>query len=212
MKLIKKLKRFYSDQSGQDCLKIYRTTEVNQIILIRHAKPMVSPKPFVTFDEAEKHLQEYRNSGVYKDFVSPICTENLAGVTIYHSDLNRARETALQLFPKETFTLIEDKRFRELERQNIKLPFKMPYKLHTILSRFIWLFGTMKHIETPKEAWKRMKGNAHYLDSKGQNEKLLLVVAHGIHNYIVGKFLKWLGYTLLHDGGKNYLSVNIWAK
>ena len=213
MKGIKALKTFYKDQSKQDCLKICRTTTTTQIILIRHARPKTSPRSsFVTFEDAERQLNDYRNSSVYTDFTSPICTEDLTDVPIYHSDLQRSKETAMQLFPPELFRLVEDERFRELDRQNIKLPFKTPYKLHTTLSRIAWLTGKMKHIELPKEAWKRLKGNASYLDSLAQKEKILIVVAHGFHNFFVGRFLKKLGYRLVKNGGHKHLSVNIWAK
>lgn len=166
----------------------------------------------MTFQEAEEHLEAYRNSSVHQNFVSPICTENLTDVPIYHSDLPRSRETAAQLFPPASFTLIEDKRFRELDRQNIKLPFSTPYKFHTTLSRIAWLTGHMKKVERPKAAWKRLKKNAQYLDSLAQREKVIIIVAHGFHNLFVGKFLKGLGYSLVRPGGHKHLSVNIWAK
>ncbi|WP_455168615.1 histidine phosphatase family protein [Aegicerativicinus sediminis] len=212
MKGIKELKTFYKNQSDQDCLKICTTTATTQIILIRHARPIISPESFVTFEDAERHLTEYRNSSVYADFRSPICTEELTDVPIYHSDLQRSKETAMKLFPPELFKLEEDARFRELDRQNLKLPFKTPYKIHTTLSRIAWLTGKMKHIELPKEAWKRLKGNANYLDSLGQKEKVLIIVAHGFHNFFVGRFLKRLGYRLVNNGGHKHLSVNIWAR
>jgi len=213
MKGIKELKKFYKNQSKEDCLKICRTTTTTQIILIRHAKPKTSPKStFVTFEDAERHLIDYRNSSIYPDFSSPICTDELADMIIYHSDLQRSKETASQLFPPELFRLEEDERFRELDRQNLKLPFKTPYKLHTTLSRIAWLTGKMKHIELPKEAWKRLKGNAKHLDALAQNEKIVVVVAHGFHNFFVGRFLKKFGYSLVNDGGHKHLAVNIWAK
>lgn len=212
MKGIIALKKFYTEQSTQDCLKICRITTATQIILIRHAKPRVSPKSYVTFEDAEKHLMDYRNSSVYLDFTSPICTDNLTDLPIYHSDLQRSRETAAKIFPPEFFRNKEDKRFRELDRQNIKLPFKTPYKIHTTLSRIAWLSGTMTQIERPKEAWKRLKGNAGYLNALAQKDKIIIVVAHGFHNFFVGRFLKKLGYTLVNDGGHKHLAVNIWAK
>ncbi|MUP44437.1 hypothetical protein E0K83_01590 [Gramella sp. BOM4] len=209
---IAELKKFYKNQSKNACLKIWRTSNANQIILIRHAKPKISPGSFVTFEEAERQLENYRSSSVYPDFVSPVCSENITDVSVYHSDLNRARETAKRLFLPEIFTLIEDKRFRELDRQNIRLPFKTPYKFHTILSRIAWLTGTMKKVEIPKDAWKRLKENAIYLDSLAQEERTLIVVANGFHNFFVGKFLKRLGYTKVYHGGHKHLSVNIWAR
>ncbi len=212
MEKIKELKKYYKDQANQACLKICRREDAFQIILIRHAKPKISPESFVTFEEAEKHLTDYRSSDIYSDFISPICTENLTDVLVYHSNLRRSRETAAKLFPPQHFTLKEDMRFRELDRQNIKLPFKTPYKLHTILSRIAWLTGRMKDVEIPKEAWKRLKGNAKYLDSLGREEKMLILVAHGFHNIFVGRFLKSLGYSLVNNGGNKHLSINIWAK
>lgn len=209
---IKKLRKFYKEQSNKACLKICRKNEVLQIILIRHAKPKISKKSFVTFEDAERNLEDYRNSSVYTDFESPMCTEDLTGVKVYHSDLRRSRETATRLFPSERFSLIEDERFKELDRENIKIPFKTPRKLHTSLSRIAWLTGRMRNVELPKEALKRLRDNAVYLDSQVHTEKTLIVVAHGFHNLFVGFFLKRLGYLLVKDGGHKHLSVNIWAR
>ena len=190
-------------------MKICRREDTFQIILIRHAKPKISPESFVTFEDAEKHLTDYRNSSIYSDFISPICTENLTDVHVCHSDLRRSRETAEKLFPPQHFTLLEDVRFRELDRQNIKLPFKTPYKLHITLSRITWLTGKMKDVELPKGAWKRLKRNAKYLDSLAREQKMLIVVAHVFHNIFVGKFLKGLEYTLMNNGGNNiYRSIS----
>lgn len=212
MEEIKKLKKFYKDQANNTCLKICRTKEVLQIILIRHAKPKISKKSFISFEEAESHLNDYRNSTVHTDFESPVCTEDLTGVKVYHSDLRRSRETARRLFPSEKFTLIEDERFRELDRENIRTPFKTPYKLHTGLSRIAWLTGRMRNAELPREAWKRLRNNAAYLDVQVKKEKTLIIVAHGFHNLFAGIFLKSLGYSLVKNGGHKHLSVNIWAK
>lgn len=209
---IKKLKKFYKNQSGKAGLKICRTNEVMQIILIRHAKPKISRKSFVSFEEAERHLEDYRNSSVHTDFVSPISTEDLTDVRVYHSDLRRSMETAMQIFPPEEFTLVGDERFKELDRENIKLPFKTSYKLHTGLSRVAWLTGRMRNVELPKEALKRIRDNAAFLDLQVQKDNTLIIVAHGFHNLFLGIFLKSLGYSLVKNGGHKHLSVNIWAK
>lgn len=206
------IKNYYKSQSQKECISLYRTGEILQIVFVRHAKPVISKKAFVTFEEAEEHLENYRNSSVNKDFRSPICVENITDVSIYHSDLTRSKETARHIFPPEIFTHIEDGRFRELDRQNIRLPFKTPYRVHTTLSRIVWLTGSMKQVENPKQALKRLKNNAKYLDQLVQDQKLLIIVAHGFHNHFVGRFLKSLGYTPLHKGGNKHLAVNIWGK
>lgn len=206
------LRKYYAQQSKKSCISLYRSNELMQIVLVRHAKPIMAVKKYVTFEESEELLKAYRQSSVHKDRGSPICTDNISDIKIYHSDLNRSRETAQQIFPLERFDHIEDERLRELDRQNIKIPFKTPYKLHTILSRIFWLSGTMKNIENPGQALKRLKNNAKNLNSLVNDQKLLIVVAHGFHNYFVGRFLKRLGFTRVNNGGNSHLSVNIWAK
>ena len=209
---IEDLKGYYRQQSKETCISLHRSNEILQIVLLRHAKPITASKRHVTFEEAEELLKAYRESSVHKDFDPPICTKNITDIKIYHSDLNRSRETAQLIFPLENFIHVEDKRLRELDRQNVKIPFKTPYKLHTMLSRILWLAGTMKNIETPGEALRRLKNNAKHLDDLVLDQKLLIVVAHGFHNYFVGSFLKRLGYTRVKSGGNSHLSVNIWAK
>ncbi len=209
---LKDLKKYYKEQSANTCLTIYRSPDFLQIVLVRHAKPITSKKGHVNFAEAEELLEEYRNSSVHNIPEAPVCTDNITDVEIYHSDLNRARETAKAIFPSEVFTHVEEPRFRELDRQNINLPIRIPYSLHTTLSRLAWLTGTMKGVEKPFEAHKRLRNNAGYLDHLVQKQKVLIVVGHGFHNYFVGRFLRRLGYTRVNPGGNKHLSVNIWAK
>lgn len=209
---LKDLKNYYKQQSKKNCISLYRSNDMMQIVLVRHAKPITALKRHVTFEEAEELLNAYRESSVHKDFGSPICTDNITDIKIYHSDLNRSRETAQHIFPLGNFHHIEDKLLRELDRQNIKIPFKTPYKLHTILSRMVWLSGTMKNIENPNQAFKRLMNNAKNLNNLVNDQKLLIVVAHGFHNYFVGKFLKRLGFINVNNGGNRHLSANIWAK
>src|SRR6056297_3203993 len=162
---LRDLKKYYKGQAERDCLRLYRSQEFLQIVLVRHARPIISKKAHVNFEEAEELLEAYRNSSVHEIPAAPVCTENIADVKIYHSDLNRSRETAKAIFPSKVFTHVEEQRFRELDRQNINLPFKIPYSLHTTLSRLAWLTGTMKEVEKPPGARKRLKSNAEYLHS-----------------------------------------------
>lgn len=208
---LRDLQKYYEEQSESTCLRLSRTHDFLQIILIRHAKPVTSKKAYVNFVEAEELLEEYRNSSVHKILTAPVCIDNIQDVQIHHSDLTRARETARAIFPSEVFTHVEGQCFRELDRQNIKFPFKVHYSLHTTLSRLAWLMGTMRKVETPLEAKKRLESNATYLHNLVQKQKIVIVVAHGFHNYFVGKFLQRLGYTRVNSGGNKHLSVNIWA-
>lgn len=209
---LKELKKYYNQQAKEDCIQLIEAININQIVLIRHARPITKKRRFVNFEEAEESLQDYRNSSVDLNFITPVCISNIGNKKIYHSDLPRSRETAYKIFPPEDFQHIENRVFRELDRENLKLPFRVPYKFHTTLSRIMWLTGRMKNIETPATAFKRLKENAMYLNKVAVDEHLVILVAHGFHNFFVGRFLKDLGYKALRTGGNKHLALNIWGK
>ncbi len=211
-KRIGQIRNFYRDQSSDNCLKLLTGSGKKQIVLIRHARPNVTPPPQVNFEEAENYLNAYRKAGIIPFDDHPVCTENLPPMHIYCSSLERARQTARHIFPEPRFTIIEDYRFRELDRENIRLPFRVSHKMHTRLSRLAWLTGLQKADENYRTAMQRIKDSADHLDQLSGQQNLIILVAHGFQNFFLARKLGNLGWVKVFDSGNEHLSVKILAK
>lgn len=211
-KSFQEIRNYYKDQPSGSCIKLLTDIGNEQIVLIRHARPDVDRPRRVDFNEAEKYLTDYRKSGIIPFEEYPVCTENLPAMRIYCSTLERARQTARHLFPSPKFDIVEDARLRELDRENIRIPFRVSHKMHTTLSRISWLLGIKKAEENLKAAMQRIKDGADNLNQLSENENLIIVVAHGFQNYFLARKLRQLGWKMVFDNGNAHLSVKILAK
>ncbi len=206
------IRNYYRDQPRGSCLKLLTDTEVRQIVLIRHARPDVERPLRVDFKEAEEYLNAYRQSGIIVFDDPPVCTENLPLMPVYCSTLERARQTAHHIFQEPKFTLIEDAGLRELDRENMRLPFRMSHSWHTRISRIAWLLGIQQAEESFREAMQRVNKGAKKFDRLSETQELIIIVAHGFQNYFLVRKLRKLGWDRVFDNGNEHLSVKILVK
>ncbi|UZR95394.1 histidine phosphatase family protein [Chondrinema litorale] len=209
------LREYYKNQSLDSCIIPYRdsTKIYNQIILIRHGQPDVSKKGWRNREGAKLFVKMYDSVGVLAFTPLPVCPEDFKENKVYHSNIPRAVNTASRIFA-DRYDMIENDRFREFERKIF--PFfniKMPLSVWLTVSRGLWFLGLNdKGIENFKEARKRAKSNAEFLAEEADKEQLVIVVAHGLHNKYVAKYLKRLGWDTVRKGGSSYTAVNILAR
>lgn len=209
---LRHLRAYYNQQPQEHCLTLHTTSKHRQIVLIRHARPDVERPKHVDFEEAERYLNAYRESGIIAFDDPPVCTDNLPAMKIYCSTLERARQTARHLFSGPEFTIIEQAGLRELDRENIRLPFRVSHRLHTTLSRIAWLSGILKAEENYPEAMRRVRNTAREFDALSASENLIIAVAHGFQNYFLSRRLRNLGWQRVFENGHAHLSVRILAR
>ena len=209
------LKNYYKNQSAQECLKIYEEekSEICQIILIRHGEPDLNKKGWRGRNEAVRFAAAYDTVGIVPFDKKLHCFEGINTNKVYHSSLPRARHTAQLLFGAH-LKLIENDRFREFERKVMKfINLKMPLLFWLGTSRLLWLMDlNNKDIETFKEAKSRAMENALFLAEQAKNDSQVILVAHGLHNKYVIKYLRENGWESVRNGGSKYLAVNVLAK
>jgi broad specificity phosphatase PhoE len=209
------LKTFYQKQKNEPCIKLPEEHAglPAQIILIRHGKPTINKKGWRNRTEAKQYVIAYDTVGVKLTDHRTLCQNSRLFDTVYHSTLRRAAHTAALLFGEQA-VLVPDKRFIELERKVFAFPnMKMPLGFWVGTSRVLWLIGLNdKGIENKKDAKNRIRQNATFLAQKAISEKTVVLVAHGFHNKYLKRFLKKIGWKVVHNGGSDYLSVNILAK
>lgn len=210
----KDLKRFYKNQESGYPLQIYQdaASGIRQIFLIRHGEPDLGKKGWRNRTEAIRFMQDYDSATVIPFPSSPLRLEHMSVDTIYHSPLPRARHTAQLAFGK-SLILVDDNNYREFERKTLKwCNIKMPTKFWTAGSRILWLMGMNdKYIETFRDAKKRAKKNATGLTTRSETESIVIVVAHGLHNKYVKKYLRKADWKLVYDNGNGYLSLKVMA-
>lgn len=209
---LKDLKKYYKNQEDVEPLRLYHDTlsDFIVVILIRHGEPDLDKKGWRNRDEAIRFMQDYDSATVIPFSNKPLRLEDIPVDTIIHSSLPRARHTA-QLAFGEALVLMEDCNYREFERKTMKwCNIKMPTKCWTSGSRILWLLGVNdKNIESFGEAKNRAKNNAAELASRARKDGMVILVAHGLHNKYVKKYLRKAGWKLAYDNGNGYLSVKV---
>ena len=212
---VEALKAYYKDQNGEGCLKIYNegNPETPHIILIRHGKPALNKKGWRGRHAAAQYAAAYDTVGV-EPFDNTIhCLEGISTGKAFHSTLPRSSHTAQLLFG-DKLELIENARFREFERKVMKfVNLKMPLVFWLGTSRVLWLLNLNdKGIETFKQAKVRASENALFLAEEAKKDGQVILVAHGLHNKYVMKYLRKNGWKKVRNGGSKYLAVNVMVK
>ncbi|MCD4736500.1 MAG: histidine phosphatase family protein [Bacteroidales bacterium] len=210
----KELKRFYKNQEKVDPISLYfdSTSRIMQIVLIRHAEPDLDKRKWRNRDEAIQFLNAYDSAGIVPFFISPVNINTFTSDTVLCSPLPRARITAQRIF-KQQFILKEDSAFREFENKITRgCNIKLPTKCWTTGSRLFWLMGlNNKSIESFREARQRAENNARGLASLAIESRIVALVAHGLHNKYVKKYLYKAGWRDVFNSGNGYLSMKIMA-
>ena len=208
----KEITAFYTNQGGSNPLHFLNTSSLgwDQIILVRHGEPDVKKKGWHTRKEAIEFMRAYDSVGIRPFPSLPFEPKSIIADTIWHSSIPRAAATAEVLFGGER-ALYPDFQFREFERKALRFfNIKLPLKFWTVFSRIGWFMGgNDKGIESFKEAKKRAKQNAGWLAQKSKMKGNVVLVAHGLHNRYVAKYLEKQGWEMVLSNGHDYGSVKI---
>ena len=182
--------------------------EQMHIFLVRHHKPKVSQKGLYNADRAMQFISDYDAAGIEAIINKPVGLPFAEVKRVHCSLLPRAKQTALAVFGPEV-ELVEDKIFNECERKILSLPLlQFPIKVWLAGARALWLMGlNHKGIETYKEARLRARQCAETLQKYAQEETKTVLVAHGVLNIFIRRYLRKLGWQVVRKDGRGYLSV-----
>lgn len=212
--LHRKVSDFYQEEVlNNQPIQFYPDDRILQIILIRHGEPALDKKSARSRKGMKQYVFDYDTVKVHVFSKSPVEFKVEDIDTVYSSPLVRARDTAHRLFGNN-FVIKEDSMFREFEREVFPLPlFRLKPKTWGILSRIPWLLGLQSRIiEGFRNAKKRAKQDALFLEMKAIEHGRAVLVAHGFLNRYLNKYLQEKGWQLSYDGGKDYLSVQVLTK
>jgi broad specificity phosphatase PhoE len=157
-------------------------------------------------------MLDYDSATVIPFSAGPLLLNSLPVDTIQHSSLPRARHTAQLAFGK-SLILVEDSDYREFERKTLQwFNIKMPTGFWTTSSRILWFLRfNDKNIETFSDAKYRALTNVAKMEFRAKRDGAVIIVAHGLHNKYVKKYLKKAGWKLVFNNGNGYLSVKVLA-
>jgi len=182
---------------------------MSQIILVRHAKVDI-PNHWIYSYEIKEYLELYNTSPILKEPISKELQKLVEGAdTLATSKLFRAKET-LKLFNKEpnfTSSLFNES---PLPYFDFKL-FKLPAKVWVVFYRLLWLLGFSKNAISLKQEQLYAKKAAIKLTKLANNGNVVLI-GHGVKNYLIAKELKSMGYILTKKGSKKNLGYYIAIK
>jgi broad specificity phosphatase PhoE len=148
-----------------------------EIILYRHAEPVVSNNEIIFGYDFPSWVQRYNASGIIAKDLS-IEKEKL----IYTSDLLRSIETGKLIGEK----VIQDSLFREAEISLIKFPaIRLKAQYWLVISRCLWLLGFRKKCEPFHEARQRAKQIVDKIESLLLEHQRIVIIGHGFINRLI---------------------------
>jgi broad specificity phosphatase PhoE len=194
-------------------LHLDNNLEVIQIMLIRHGDPIIDTKGWFYFYEASNFVDAYDTVGVYYVDHAPVSIQPGEILHVYCSPLQRAKSTAEQLFGDQ-FDIIYDSSFVEFKNEIIPLPWiRLPLKFWRVSSRLVWMAGLhSSQVPSLSQQKDRSREVAARLGQLANKEKRVVLVAHGLLNRYIIRYLKKDGWQHSFDGGYGYLNVQVLSK
>ena len=178
------------------------------IFLVRHYKPQIARHGLFNHARAAQFISDYDAAGIEAIINKPTGLPFAEVKRVHCSTLPRAKQTAVAIFGPEV-EVIEDKIFNECERKILSLPLlRFPISTWLAGSRLLWILGlNSRGIETYKQARQRARQSAEVLANYAAHEKKTVLVAHGMLNLFIRKYLQKAGWRVVRKDGNGYLAV-----
>ena len=159
-----------------------------EIILYRHAEPIVSGNEIISGQGFSLWVQKYNDSGIFAN-ECPYEKEDV----VYTSDLKRSLETG-KLIGNH---VIRDSLFREAEVPLVRFPsIRLKAKVWLAVSRSLWLAGLSTKCESYKEAKHRARRIVEKIELQLLEDKKIVIIGHGFLNRLIRKELLQHGWLL----------------
>jgi|WetSurMetagenome_2_1015567.scaffolds.fasta_scaffold263227_2 broad specificity phosphatase PhoE len=170
-----------------------------EIILFRHAEPVVSNEEVINGRDFPLWVQRYNESGILAEEIS-IEKQKI----VYTSDLRRSIETGKRFGEK----IIPNPLFREAEFPLINFPaIQLKAKYWMFFARCLWLLGSKTRCESFKEARERARQIVDQFESLLMENQRIVVVSHGFIIRLIKRELFHRNWILTESsGGYRFLS------
>ena len=183
----------------------------NKIILLRHGEPDISIPKRIASNELVGFVVEYDAVGIVTSSIpsqEAIDQANQASIIVC-STLQRSLESAQKLTKQPVF--LTDALFCEanLPYSDWHYPRLSPLFWLTFY-RVLWLLGYSKNAESFKAAKARAKQAAQLLVALANQHQRVLLVGHGVINYLIDKELKKLGWKSNKKSPRKYWHYSLY--
>ena len=173
-----------------------------EIVLLRHGKPKVDLKGYLSVKELKQLVEDYAQGGI-QDTPDNKLKNKFSDHFVVCSDLIRSMESANELGLNNIH--ISDALFKEADLPHFDSNFLiLPVAGWVILLRILWLFGFKRNGESFLQAKERSRCAAEKLIGLAQQNKKIIVVGHGLMNRLIGKQLQKKGWVDAERAGKSY--------
>jgi len=182
----------------------------DRIILVRHGRPALSRKVWLTWRDYREWWQKYDIGGVADNQKIPHEVQKLADDVdiLISSPLRRAVETARLLRGQEPDLIDPDLIEAALPSPNLG-PLKLRPKMWGTIARVVWFIGWSDGMESHKTARQRANKTAEKLADHAAEGKTILVTAHGWYNRMVKGSLMKQGWKCISQNGDLHWSHRI---
>ena len=177
------------------------------VILVRHGEPALSRRVMLTAGDYRDWWARYEEGGLKPDQAPPaeLVTLVRSADTVLASTRERARQSALAITQGRPF--VSDPLFIEAPLPSPPLPrwFRLSPKWWGVLSRFWWaVFNYHDRQESVAEATVRAGKAADRLSDYAADDRVVVLVAHGYFNFMIGRALIARGWRRKVDQGYRY--------
>lgn len=173
-----------------------------EIVLLRHGKPRVDLKGYLSVKEIKQLVEDYAQSGI-QDTPDNKLKNKFSDHFVICSNLARSMESAKELGLNNIH--LSDVLFKEADLPHFDNNFlKLPVAAWVVLLRVLWLFGFKKNGESFLRAKERSKYAAEKLIALSQHNEKIIVVGHGLMNRLIGKQLQKKGWLEVERVGKRF--------
>jgi broad specificity phosphatase PhoE len=177
------------------------------VILVRHGEPALSRRIVLTAKGYRDWWARYELGGLKEGQTPPSELVDLVAAAdeVFASTRERARQSAVAITNGRSFA--SDGRFIEAPLPSPPLPgwFRMPPRWWGVLSRFCWaVFNYHDGQETVAQATSRARAVADLLIERAGDERVVVLVAHGYFNFMIGRALVARGWRRKLDQGYRY--------
>jgi broad specificity phosphatase PhoE len=173
------------------------------ITLIRHGRPRYQLKGYAKARELPSIAKHYDAAGIH-DTPPRMTVEVLSGYDIVVcSHLRRSLESASALGIKAVD--VSDPLFAETVIPHFSRgPFVLPLAVWIVLLRILWLLGFTANGESLASARSRAEQAAERLIGMAQDDKHVVLVGHGLFNYLIAGVLLNNGWAGPKRPGRDY--------
>ena len=177
------------------------------VILVRHGEPALSRRVMLTAAGYRDWWARYELGGLKAGQTPPADLKALAGEAdaVFASTRERALQSATAIAGEGAF--VSDPLFIEAPLPSPPLPrwFRLAPRWWGVLSRFCWaVFDYHDGQESVAEATVRAARAADLLGARADDEHVVMLVAHGYFNFMIGRALIARGWRCKVDQGYRY--------